>query len=397
MRVPLKKMNPTSNNMIDNNNVANNKSNNNQNNGNTNNVKNRICRDFVRGICRRKHCRYPHVVSPDLVVFCHDYQNSTCTRVNCKFLHYTIQEQEYYKANGEFPPEPVEDNQIPCNEYAMYGRCRHKDCYMPDNVQSPPTMRPVECVERQPAPTWNHNEYRDLMGHQSVHMNGYRAVCDDFPSMKRPANNVDTLENSVAYKRFREDIERIDIVALVRRFEEEQVMLRRRVEANEIKIAELRASNEYLLAQNAQLRLTNVQCSAVVNPVTMTQTTSQQQTQLIGGVSIAPVQVQATPIVSIATPQTQIITSSGTPLAIAANTSQGQQLAISQQNITSLSNTNQQLAQTHAQQILGTSQITLTPALAQGLTINTSQALAMSNASQPIISYPIMTHSILPH
>ncbi|XP_055848269.1 zinc finger CCCH domain-containing protein 10-like [Episyrphus balteatus] len=391
-------MNQACNNLIDNN--VTNMCNNNQNNANSNNsMKNRICRDFVRGICRRKHCRYPHVVSPDLVVFCHDYQNSTCTRANCKFLHYTIQEQEYYNVNGEFPPEVSEDNQSICNEYAMYRRCRHKDCYMMDKRQSPPPMRPVECIERQPVCQWNHNEYRgDLMARQGVHMNGYRAaVCDDFPSsLKRPAN-VDTLENSAAYKRFRDDIERIDIVALVRRFEEEQVMLRRRVEANEIKIAELRASNEYLLAQNAQLRLTNVQCSAVVNPVTMTQTTSQQQTQLIGGVSIAPVQVQATPIVSIATPQTQIITSSGTPLAIAANTSQGQQLAISQQNITSLSNTTQQLAPTHAQQILGTSQITLTPALAQGLTINTSQALAMSNASQPIISYPIMTHSILPH
>ncbi|XP_055919632.1 zinc finger CCCH domain-containing protein 10-like [Eupeodes corollae] len=384
-------MNPTCNNGGDSNGA--NMGNNGISNGS---VKNRICRDFVRGICRRKHCRYPHVVSPDLVVFCHDYQNSTCTRVNCKFLHYTIQEQEYYKDHGEFPPEVAEDNQLPCNEYAMYGRCRHKDCYMVDKVQSTPSMRVMDRMDRPPVSSWNHTEYRDVMGRQGGHINGYGANCDDFPSMKRPAN-VDSLENSAAYKRFREDIERIDIVALVRRFEEEHVMLRRRVEANEIKIAELRASNEYLLAQNAQLRLTNVQCSAVVNPVTMTQTTSQQQTQLIGGVSIAPVQVQATPIVSIATPQTQIITSSGTPLAIAANTSQGQQLAISQQNITSLSNTNQQLAPTHAQQILGTSQITLTPAMAQGLTINTSQALAMSNASQPIISYPIMTHSILPH
>lgn len=57
--------------------------------------------------------------------------------------------------------------------------------------------------------------------------------------------------------------------------------------------------------------------------------------------------MQATPIVSIASigqPQTQIIASS-TPLAIAANTSQGQQLA--------LASTQQ------AGQILGTSQITL--------------------------------------
>lgn len=46
--------------------------------------KNRICRDFVRGSCRRLHCKYPHVQSVDLVVFCHDFQNNKCPRINCK-------------------------------------------------------------------------------------------------------------------------------------------------------------------------------------------------------------------------------------------------------------------------------------------------------------------------
>lgn len=53
-----------------------------------------------------------------------------------------------------------------------------------------------------------------------------------------------------------------------RKFEEEQAMLRRRVEANEVKIAELRASNEFLLSQNAQLRMNTVQVSRVVSTVT---------------------------------------------------------------------------------------------------------------------------------
>lgn len=77
--------------------------------------------------------------------------------------------------------------------------------------------------------------------------------------------------------------------------------------------------------------------------------------QVLNAVSIAPVQMQATPIVSIASiaqPQ-QIITSS-TPLAIAANTSQGQQLQLSTtQGQLALASTQQ------AGQILGTSQITL--------------------------------------
>lgn len=203
-------------------------------------------------------------------------------------------------------------------------------------------------------------------------------------SLKRMnSQDHDCMQQS--YKRCRED----DIVTVLRRFEEEHQMLKRRVEANELKIAELRASNEYLMNQNAQLRLSTVQVSRVVNPVTVTNTQSQQHQsqgcQVINA-SMAPIQV-ATPIVSMAAPQTQLIATpqnmSGAPIAIAANTSQP------------------------TQQILGTSQITLAPAALApsistpsiGLSINTSQALqaAISNANQPIISYPIMTHSILPH
>lgn len=83
---------------------------------------------------------------------------------------------------------------------------------------------------------------------------------------------------------------------------------------------------------------------------------------------MAPVQVQATPIVSMSGPQTQIIASSScTPIAIAA-TSQGQQLAqLTQQGMSTLSTTSQAM---NASQILGTSQITLTPTLATGSLLN---------------------------
>lgn len=187
------------------------------------------------------------------------------------------------------------------------------------------------------------------------------------------------------FKRSRED----DIMAVLRRFDEEHQMLKRRVEANELKIAELRASNEYLMNQNAQLRLQTVQVSRVVNghSVTVTNAQSQGQGPQVINASMAPIQV-STPIVSMATPQ------------------------INQQLIATPPNMNGQIAigstsSQPTQQILGTSQITLTPAALApsistpsiGLSINTSQALqaAISNATQPIISYPIMTHSILPH
>lgn len=181
------------------------------------------------------------------------------------------------------------------------------------------------------------------------------------------------------FKRSRED----DIMTVLRRFDDEHQSLKRRVEANELKIAELRASNEYLMAQNAQLRMSTVQVSRVVNPVTVTHTQSQQQSQgpQVISASMTPIQV-ATPIVSMSASQTPHLTIAAQQNMMGGNTTQT------------------------TQQILGTSQITLAPALAPsistpsiGLSINTSQALqaAISNATQPIISYPIMTHSILPH
>lgn len=186
------------------------------------------------------------------------------------------------------------------------------------------------------------------------------------------------------YKRCNDE----DIMSVLRRFDEEHSSLKRRVEANELKIAELRASNEYLMTQNAHLRLSTVQVSQVVNPVTVTNTQSQQalnQRPQVINATMAPIQV-TTPIVSMATPQTQIIATppnpmNGTSIAIASNANQS------------------------TQQILG-NQITLAPAaLAPSIStpintisINTSQALqaAISNATQPIISYPIMTHTMLP-
>lgn len=100
---------------------------------------------------------------------------------------------------------------------------------------------------------------------------------DDFGAMKRSSS----AERYEPFKRFRSDTDNInsspDMIGILRRFEEEISQLRRRVEANEVKIAELRASNDYLMSQNAQIRLSNnvQQCSAVVNPVAVT--TSQPQ------------------------------------------------------------------------------------------------------------------------
>ncbi|CAG9800851.1 unnamed protein product [Chironomus riparius] len=370
------------------------------NNCNEQQNKFRICRDFVRGSCRRLLCKYPHVTSPDLVVFCHDFQNNKCPRLNCKFLHYTIDDEEHYRKYGEFPiigqQDDFSNNQNMNNvnnsgnnhDYSGDYEYNNKG-YFSNNSNSSNGNRSLPSILD--TEMFHHCQQRIEGGCSHslrCHNNdrGFSNVSNSFRnSLKRlSSQDQDFMQQQESkFKRCRED----DIMVVLRRFEEEHQMLKRRVEANELKIAELRASNEYLMTQNAQLRISTVQVSRVVNPVTVTHTQAQQQqaqTQVISA-SMAPVQnpqVLSAPIVSMAAPQTQIITTPPNVPPIVGT-------------IHATANTSQQ-----TQQILGTSQITLSPAVPSiGLSINTSQALqaAISNASQPIISYPIMTHSILPH
>lgn len=72
-----------------------------------------------------------------------------------------------------------------------------------------------------------------------------------------------------------------DVINLYRLYEEHN-LLRRRVEINEERLQELRATNSYLLHQNEQLRR-QTQCSCtstIVNPVTLTTTSQPQQAQV---------------------------------------------------------------------------------------------------------------------
>lgn len=42
------------------------------------------CRDFARGLCDRKFCKYKHETESRMLNFCHDYQNNICPRPHCK-------------------------------------------------------------------------------------------------------------------------------------------------------------------------------------------------------------------------------------------------------------------------------------------------------------------------
>lgn len=73
-----------------------------------------------------------------------------------------------------------------------------------------------------------------------------------------------------------------DVINIYRLYEEHN-LLRRRVEINEERLQELRATNQYLLQQNEQLRR-QTQCSCtntLVNPVTLTTASQQSATPVI--------------------------------------------------------------------------------------------------------------------
>ena len=84
----------------------------------------KVCRDFLRNVCRRgkKRCRYLHPddLDPNAVgvtngtcrttfLFCHDYQNGQgCKREDCKFLHCTSEEEQLFKTRGKLPDHVID-------------------------------------------------------------------------------------------------------------------------------------------------------------------------------------------------------------------------------------------------------------------------------------------------
>ncbi|XP_026465002.1 zinc finger CCCH domain-containing protein 10-like [Ctenocephalides felis] len=439
----------------------------------------KMCRDFQRGVCRRHQCKFRHEISntaPDGVMFCHDFQNRTCTRINCKFLHYSVTDEIFFRTNGYFPHEA--ENVMrdrgkggpACKDFIL-GSCRRRnDCkfrhityaqYQEENGNSEnghgirkPHQIPSNNFHEEPKKlvSWRlNNNIRSLRQDYVKQDIGYSSIDDRHPNeingvlyQTHDVSGYDSCSdsrvirgeytiNGAGYdsyeppvkKRFYEDktntfYNRIPL-------EEQNIILRKQVEELRKQVSDLTATNEFLLEQNAQLRMGGSRqgnVTAVTVPaVTITNTTvpptTQPQPQVIrtvtasvatvpvsiGAVSMAPVQVAA-PIVSMATPQTQIIANSA-PIAIASNS---QQLALAQQSLTGpatapnqiiTSSTQQQILASNTQLTLSNAQPTgqqiLTPiggpgqqlAMAQqSLAHNTSQALAMSNASQPIISYP---------
>ncbi|XP_037285714.2 zinc finger CCCH domain-containing protein 10 [Rhipicephalus microplus] len=256
-----------------------------------------VCRDFLRKVCHRgSRCKFVHpegIDNDDIrgtmePVFCHDFQNSECLRPNCKFLHCTRQEEELFRTTGRLPPSaggvsepPQVVGLIPpvCKDF-LKGDCR----------------RAGRCK--------------------------FRHLGEEEPEAKRRA-----LDDEMGY----------------RVLQQENAILRRKVDDLKKQVADLMATNEFLLDQNAALRLSKQ---------------SPAGTQPLGVIPTAAALGPVTPLGGTAdltsTPQSMTPMMPVVPVSISSSLP------------ASLS---QSLAQT---------------------------IITMSSPSAPLVSYPVMTQSLRP-
>nr|XP_013795101.1 PREDICTED: zinc finger CCCH domain-containing protein 10 [Apteryx mantelli mantelli] len=220
-----------------------------------------ICRDFLRNVCKRgKRCRFRH---PDInevtnlgvrkneFIFCHDFQNKECVRLNCRFIHGTKEDEDCYKKTGELPPRlrqkvaaglglspadlPNSKEEVPICRDFLKGDCqRGAKCkfqhlqrdYEYDAQGIATTVRRYDPYD----PMYDPDRYDD---HDPV-LKRRRVDGLHFETYEYSFTNPRTVE--------------------YRLLEEENIMLRKRVEDLKKQVNNLLATNEVLLEQNAQFR-----------------------------------------------------------------------------------------------------------------------------------------------
>ncbi|KAJ3653454.1 hypothetical protein Zmor_012704 [Zophobas morio] len=458
--------------------------------------KDSICRDFVRGICERKYCKYKHEFEMKQLNFCHDFQNNICPRNNCKFIHCTPEEEIEYKNTGimsnHILAEATRKNQLPgaqpiCNQFRK-GLCRRNYCKYRHLTREEEEAEILELIhnnnkknmicisapgpltESQVMNTSSSLHRRGTIGFDEFEECGIQLPKRRFITPPEPEIITNGDLHPVDANRMRPQVfkgyfagnppppilSRADARTLM--LEEENTMLHKEIAQLKRQVSDLTATNEFLLDQNANLRVSSKRNEAVTVPAVITTNTNTPQVIRTVTASVATVPVSLAtvstcnpvnvsiagcPTVSMASPaqilapsqqilvttnpppQVAIANSSQAQLAIAqqslANnlaqqaqpqlTSQAQQLALAtttqltlantpqQQQLTSLANPPPQLT-SQAQQIAIANvpqQLIAQPSQQIEIHrngINTSQAIAMSNTTQPMMSYPIMTQSI---
>lgn len=247
-------------------------------------------------------------------IFCHDYQNRECRRQNCRFLHCTKQEEEVYRSTGKLPQHVLDKMaQNKASELAQ-SMAQSMAANMPickDNLKGQCQRPPGRCRFRHVS----QSEYEMEMARTGQHTAGHHSNRFENHSLRNQMHNTfnsgsfnDTFappepkrrayETSATFSSAQNSFASFaadrsaglglaamngaanladfeysngpsaaalhtnagaglgpnSIYNSARYLEEENAALRRRIDELKKQVADLMATNEFLLEQNAQLR-----------------------------------------------------------------------------------------------------------------------------------------------
>ncbi|KAF7654455.1 hypothetical protein LDENG_00069610 [Lucifuga dentata] len=392
-----------------------------------------VCRDFIRNVCKRgKRCRFRHPdvnEVPDLgvqkneFIFCHDHQNKDCMRSNCRFVHGSKEDEDYYKKTGELPLRlrgkvaarlglspmdlPHSRGEVPICRDFLKGECQ----------------RGNKCKFRHVKKDYEYEPSRVGVGQRRYD----RSSLYD-PLLESGLFEAGPLEASVDHTALQLKRRRLEGFRLAdcnggghyelgvqatfpprpleyRFLEEENSLLRKRVEELKKQVSNLIATNEVLLEQNAQFR-------SQTKVMTLTSTpapTEQSMVPPVGAVSsynhsiaqthttLSSAGLQPRPVI-----QQDMVASTGAPAAPPSNaappTAPPPHL---NPEITPLSAA---LAQTIAQGMAPPVSMAPVAVSVAPVAVSMTQPLpgiTMSHATTPMVSYPIASQSMrittMPH
>ncbi|GIY29716.1 zinc finger CCCH domain-containing protein 10 [Caerostris darwini] len=227
-------------------------------NGDDGDFKDSVCRDFLRNVCKRgKLCKFKHPEGDEAealgkkdVVFCRDFQNKDCKWPNCKFVHCTKQEEELFRVTGRLPDTVLESMgnfglnwvKVPiCKDY-LKGECR----------------RAGRCKFR-------HMSNYEFQQELCAQNNRLKRDNDRFDSYNgyEPQPKRRVFENSFSDAHYPLG-DRRPMMTPHYLIEEENAMLLHKIEELKKQVVDLTATNEFLLDQNAQLRVSK---QTLVSPI----------------------------------------------------------------------------------------------------------------------------------
>ncbi|CAH1788886.1 unnamed protein product [Owenia fusiformis] len=266
-----------------------------------------VCRDFLRNVCRRgKRCKYRHPENKNSttlskvaeLTFCHDYQNTGCRRVSCKFLHCTREEEEYYKQTGQLPVRlqqaaalgigivPTENAPAPgevpiCKDYLKGEckrgvRCKYRHLKLAEYEYE--LRRKDRVANRLPPLNSRFDTFNEDLEAKIERLDRLDRFEQDFLTLKRKRIELDEYD---LYDRYASP-PNLRSLTDYQLLEEENLMLRRKIDDLKKQVSDLTATNDVLLEQNARYRTSKanqllqglqVQSVSVPQPPTVTMVT----------------------------------------------------------------------------------------------------------------------------